>query len=546
MKIIYIFIIALLWSGCLFAQLCTGILGARIYFEDFGSGENFGPELPAGSTTYNYGAIGSGNYVVTNTAGLNGTLWHDAPDHTAGDVDGYMLLFDASSSTEIFFETTLANLCGNTNYVFSCFVANVVVPSACGGFSAEPNIKFEIVDPVIGTVYTSAETGDITTSAAMEWVEVGISFKTLPGKEELIVRVINNAAGGCGNDLVLDDFTLHLCNPVIEQTFDLCEQPAGEVIVGDNIYTVPGVYEDVVAADNSCNNNRVITTIIGEVVQLPAIELYFCEGDTLEWEGQLYTESYSYTDTLQFPPDCYLFQSYEIIMQEPQLLEQDLFLCIGDSLRVGDKWYFEGGTYVDSLQTFVGCDSTVITNITTAGISVDVQPLEVELELGETINMDVNVSLSTDAALNWSPAEAFSCQNCEQPRFQPFNSGTYALEAVDIPSGCADTVYVEATVLPCIGLYVPNAFSPNGDGRNDLFTFYTKSCYTYLHTFQIYDRWGGLIFTTSDQPLGPNNPVWDGRTKDKLAAPGGYVYYLRLELLDGTEEEESGVIYLMK
>lgn len=546
MKIVIALFVMLSWGSYLQAQLCNGALGSEVYFEGFGSGDNYGPALPAGSTSYNYGSIGDGNYVVTNTAGLNGSLWHDAPDHTVGDVDGYMLLFDASSSPGIFFETTLTGLCGNTNYVFSCYVANIVVPSACGGASALPNLRFELVDPLSNSVLADAETGDIPTSSTMQWEEVGITFHTAQGQNELIVRVRNNAEGGCGNDLALDDFSLHLCNPLTEQAFDLCEQPEGEVVVGSSTYTAPGVYEDIIPLHNTCNDSIVVTTITGEIVQWPTVKLYFCKGDTLEWEGQLYTGSISYTDTIDLPSDCYQLQSYQIIAQEPQLFEQDVFLCIGDSLQVGENWYHTDGTYIDSLQTFVGCDSVVITHITTAGIAVDIQPTSIELELGETLEMTANVTLSTNPELNWLPAESFSCQDCLNPVFQPTSSGIYNVLAIDVPSGCADTAHIEVEVLPCDGLFIPNAFSPNDDGINDFFTLYAKDCYTHLHTFQVFDRWGGLFYSVEDVPLGLSNPTWDGKVKNETASPGIYVYHMVLELLDGTEVEVNGGIHLLR
>ncbi len=56
------------------AQICSGITGPVIYLEDFGSGPNPGPELPAGTTTYTYGLGGGGLYYVTNDSGQNGAL----------------------------------------------------------------------------------------------------------------------------------------------------------------------------------------------------------------------------------------------------------------------------------------------------------------------------------------------------------------------------------------------------------------------------------------------------------------------------------------
>ena len=203
------------WLGPLFilcfctslsAQDCEGQVGLEIFFEDFGSGIGPGPELPPGTTTYNYGSIGGGNYVVTNTTGLNGSLWHNAPDHTPGDSNGYCLLFDASSSPGLFYARLFEDLCPNTNYTFSCYVANVVSPSACGGNSIEPNLKFSLLDPNTMAELGSVTTGGIPTTNEINWNQYSISFTTNPGQVEILIEIRNNANGGCGNDLAIDDF----------------------------------------------------------------------------------------------------------------------------------------------------------------------------------------------------------------------------------------------------------------------------------------------------------------------------------------------------
>ena len=133
MRLFLLFVIFTFQYHIAFGQSCEGTIGDQLFLENFGSGPGPGPALPAGTTTYTFGTIGGGNYVVTNNSGLNGGLWHKAPDHTPNDTDGYMLLFDAAGSPGVFFQRVFDDLCGNSRYVFGAFVANIVVPSACSG-----------------------------------------------------------------------------------------------------------------------------------------------------------------------------------------------------------------------------------------------------------------------------------------------------------------------------------------------------------------------------------------------------------------------------
>lgn len=527
-----------------FAQVCSGIPGPILYLEDFGSGPNPGPELPAGTTTYSFGLGGGGLYYVTNDSGQNGALWHSAPDHTEGDTDGYMLLFDASAEAGTFFEIILEDVCPNTQYVFSCFVANIVVPTACGNGGIEPDLRFTIIDPATNTTIQNVTSGSIPVSSELEWREIGVSFRTQAGQNSILVQVTNNAPGGCGNDLVLDDFNLRLCNPFLEQTFDLCEVPGGSVTVGTNTYTQAGLYEDLLPIAGSCNDSTVVTTLLGEQVRLPTQRFVFCEGESVIVDGVEYFDSINFVDTLGGGP-CPELQPYEIVSQAPQLINQSLFLCLGSSIQVGNNTYTEAGLYIDSLLTAAGCDSVVVTEIETAGIAVSINASNFELELGETILLQTSISFSNDPIYSWLPPEAFSCTDCPDPIFQPVSTGVYTLIATDSPSGCTDTLNFNAEVLPCDGIFIPNAFSPNNDGVNDRFELFAKPCYRQVKAVQVFDRWGGLVYQQMELPAAFGTPLWNGRVGQELPEQGVYVYQIEMELIDGTTQLLSGDVLVL-
>ncbi len=455
-----------------------------------------------------------------------------------------MLLFDASSDPGTFFEITLEGLCPNTQYVFSCFVANIVVPTACGNGGIEPDLRFTIVNPLTNATIETTTSGNVPVTDELEWLEVGIGFRTEPGQTSILVQVTNNAAGGCGNDLVIDDFNLRLCNPFFEQTLDLCDVPGGTVAVGGNTYTQPGLYEDLLPIDDSCNDSTVMTILTGQQVALPTIEFVFCEGESVLIDGVEYTNSTSFVDTIA-TGTCPELQPYNLISQSPQTINQFIFLCQGTSVAVGGNVYTEAGIYIDSLSTVAGCDSTVITEIETAGIVADLPITAFEFELGDTEVLEPTISLSNNPAYSWLPAAAFSCSDCPRPVFQPLESGIYSLIVTDVPSGCADTIVFTAEVLPCTGLFVPNAFSPNNDGVNDRFELFAKSCYRQIRSVQIFDRWGALVHQNTPGQLAGNAALWDGRVGQELAPLGVYAYQIELELIDGAVQIISGDVLLL-
>jgi gliding motility-associated-like protein len=94
-------------------------------------------------------------------------------------------------------------------------------------------------------------------------------------------------------------------------------------------------------------------------------------------------------------------------------------------------------------------------------------------------------------------------------------------------------------------VYLPTAFSPNGDGINDRFRLFTNAGFIgAVRSFRVYDRWGGLVFAATDSPTALAG--WDGRVDEATAAAGTYVYLLELENGEGGVTERRGVVVLVR
>lgn len=227
--------VLLLLSRPAYAQLCTGSLGDPVVNITFGSGNNPGPQLPPSVTYYNYTVNPcptDGFYTMVNrTSGCFGSTWHNVPeDHTPGDINGYMMLINASYQPGDFYVDTVKNLCGGTTYEFSAWVLNMLQSTACNGNGKMPNLSFSIETTSGQKIQTPYNTGNIPNIAYTQWNQYGFFFTLPPGVNDLVLRITNNSPGDCGNDLALDDITFRPCGPKVQAGFT--NQPS----VSDTVY----------------------------------------------------------------------------------------------------------------------------------------------------------------------------------------------------------------------------------------------------------------------------------------------------------------------
>jgi gliding motility-associated-like protein len=117
----------------------------------------------------------------------------------------------------------------------------------------------------------------------------------------------------------------------------------------------------------------------------------------------------------------------------------------------------------------------------------------------------------------------------------------YTLYITDGICTVSDTVLIKVYNFICDEpfLFVPNAFSPNGDGENDV--LFVRGTLIKEMLFRVYDRWGELIFESQDRFTG-----WDGNFRDKQMDPDVYDYYLQVTCVDDVETVIKGNITLIR
>jgi gliding motility-associated-like protein len=146
---------------------------------------------------------------------------------------------------------------------------------------------------------------------------------------------------------------------------------------------------------------------------------------------------------------------------------------------------------------------------------------------------------------SWSPATDLSCTNCPNPVASPQHTTTYCVVVSDTTTNCVDSTCVTVNVeIPCradgLDKVMPNAFSPNYDGKNDRFCIPPNQCILH-YRIRIYDRWGELVYESTSM-----TECWDGTYKGQELNTGVYAYYFDAELTNGEQYHQQGNVSLLK
>ncbi|WP_165917141.1 gliding motility-associated C-terminal domain-containing protein [Flaviaesturariibacter aridisoli] len=146
---------------------------------------------------------------------------------------------------------------------------------------------------------------------------------------------------------------------------------------------------------------------------------------------------------------------------------------------------------------------------------------------------------------SWAPAADLSCSNCPLPTATVRNDVTYTVRVTTF-YGCSatDTLVIKAFCKDA-QVFLPNAFSPDGDGVNDVFLVQGSGILR-VKTFRIFNRWGELVFEKNEVP--PNDPRfgWDGRVIGRPPVPDVYVYTVEVLCENGIPYTYKGNVTILK
>lgn len=198
----------------------------------------------------------------------------------------------------------------------------------------------------------------------------------------------------------------------------------------------------------------------------------------------------------------------------------------------------------------VGCSSEQTDSIgQPEQIVIDLED-EITIELGDTLTR-LNPVVSPPGGLynyRWTPADSLSNDSIRDPRIFSFVDVAYTLEVTD-GNNCQAFADIFVNVDANRNIYIPTAFSPNQDGRNDDFRVFACQGVRRVSSVQIFNRWGGLVFEGEDLPPDCLSGIqlWNGEMPNgKLVNPGVFVYVVEVEFLDNITLPYRGEFTLLR
>lgn len=472
------------------AQLCNGNLGDPIVNITFGTSRK---PVSKSATTLSYVGgcpFDTGSYTIQNLIFGCGEdpgakTWHMlAGDHTR-DQNGQYMLVNASwtqgvsNPPAIIHLDTAGNLCGNTKYQYSAWLANVMSNLACGGNPQLPNITFT-VSSLTGVTLASIRSGDLPVLDGRIWKQYGLSFTTPANVNAVVLTLSTEAKQGCGNAFVVDDITFSMCGPAVMATIDGKTEPAKVCADYADPFILQGTYaagfnDPVAQWQNSADSGKTwkdlpgVNTLNYAIPRRTIGSIYYrmavAERQNINSLNCRIVSNPLITEVYPIPP-------HRAPVNIIGCIGKDLRLPEGDPAALQIEWtgpnaynstnqrsivpgikYADTGVYQLKQTYYFGCTSIDTFNLKVfPSTTISTQTLYSICE-----GKSINISSSGTGTFKWTPAIGLSNDAIPNPVASPKDSTLYKVMVTNT-YGCKDSAEVQVNVFR-------NPFAVAGPGR---------------------------------------------------------------------------------
>ncbi len=247
-------------------------------------------------------------------------------------------------------------------------------------------------------------------------------------------------------------------------------------------------------------------------------------------------------------PDCFGYQTFATVTAAsggsggPYSFDVDN----GPNVSINEKVPILAGDHLISVFDKNGCTYTEMVSVSEpAPIVVNLGP-DVQIQLGDSLQLLPSVSVSAVDSFKWSPVTYVTSPNSLNTYVKPVEPTTFTLKVWD-STGCSASDDIFIDVDNNRNVFIPNVFSPNGDGINDKFTIGTGIGVDRINYMQIYDRWGELLYEVKNIMPGESSSYgWDGKFRNQYMNTGVYVYLIEVKFLDNVSLLYRGDVTLMR
>jgi gliding motility-associated-like protein len=192
------------------------------------------------------------------------------------------------------------------------------------------------------------------------------------------------------------------------------------------------------------------------------------------------------------------------------------------------------GTYAITVTDKNGCSDTTAVHIASGAVPIVVISGGGAVVEGKSTQLNATSGM---ISYSWTPEIGLSCSTCFNPIATPDVNTNYCVFVVD-SNNCSNEICTEIDI-QCGDVFVPSAFSPNGDGQNDVLFVRGKCIQSF--SFLVFDRWGEKVFESENLAYG-----WDGKYNSQPCSAGAYTFYMKGTMFDGSAVTKMGSVILVR
>ncbi|MEN0006147.1 MAG: gliding motility-associated C-terminal domain-containing protein, partial [Bacteroidota bacterium] len=537
------------------------------------------------------GPIGTISAIVQGGVTPYSYLWEDdssSPERTDLLPGAYTLVVTDSNACEATASYTLelADTLFTEEFVEACLGTTVEI--AGSSYSQDTNViqtfsTLEGCDSIHQTYLSFLDTNLVLQHFELCNGET-FSIEDLTFEQDTTFYFILTNENGCDSTLVID---LDVIAPTGYTQAEICEGETFELL--GTTYTQAGTYEQLISRAEQCDSTLIIDVVVhpnpipsiereGELCDEGIVNLSIVEYARMSWSNGTEDSSMEvlsegeYSVTVVDEEGC--SGSATIVIQEemielflsstnPTCAEEFDGMILMDSIVGGTPPFLfsiddsvlepianfnnlPAGTYHIEVEDANGCRTIEIITLTAPEPLQVTFPLErVELKLGDSIQL-APIIVGNPTQLQWNTDGVLGCDTCEVVLIQPYETTTYQLSVANASNTCSASASMTVFVDTKSGIYIPNVFSPNGDGFNDAFYVLSDHSIQRVVRFNVFDRWGNQVFAQLNMLPNVEDDGWDGTFKGEALNAGIYIYQIELETIAGERKLVQGDILLTR
>jgi gliding motility-associated-like protein len=296
----------------------------------------------------------------------------------------------------------------------------------------------------------------------------------------------------------------------------------GDTVAG---YTLSGTYIDTFQTSGGCDSVRTLNlTVKAAAITRTTVTAAICQGDN--YAG--HTTTGTYVDTYTGVNSCDSIRTLNLTVNTSIRQSKTVQVCKGGSYFAAGKLQTQSGIYIDSAKSFGGCDSIVTTTLVVNANPAGFLPGDTIVCIGRVLVLTLNGYNS----VNWSTGTNANSVSITL-------AGTYSAQVVD-RNGCQGGDTVNIAFDKCVAIEIPTAFTPNHDGKNDIFRPIIPAPLN-GYRMQVWSRWGQLLFETHEY-----NKGWNGTFLGEIQPNGTYIYQITFTDADGFAVLKKGTLVLIR